>query len=144
MWSYRSHMVTLSKKCIYGVQAVYELALAGKGRSVTIGQISKNQNIPEDYLRQLLIHLKKSGIVESVRGTQGGYIISASPSKIKIRDIIESIEGEIKFVNADTKDSVLTWLWNKINSEAKTIFNISIEELVKEKAKMQNIVDYHI
>lgn len=83
----------LSTRGNYGLRAVYELTRHyGKG-PLAIRQISKQQTIPMKYLEQILYRLKKSGIIESVRGPSGGYVLSDHPGNFSVGDILRALEG---------------------------------------------------
>lgn len=137
-------MLTLSQKGLYGVSALFELALAGNEEPLSIKNIAKKQLIPEDYLRQLLIVLKKSKLVKSSMGLQGGYTLARHPSTITIRDIVESIDGEIKFAATGPKEKVLIEYWKDCTKKVKKIFDTTLEELVKQKIEKEKILDFNI
>jgi Rrf2 family transcriptional regulator, cysteine metabolism repressor len=84
-----------SAKGEYGILALLELAIQNGRGPVQARTISKNQRIPLRFLEQVLSSLKKAGLVESVRGAQGGYFLSKSPDQIHIGDVLEAIEGPL-------------------------------------------------
>jgi Rrf2 family transcriptional regulator, cysteine metabolism repressor len=59
-----------------------------------VEEIAAVQNIPENYLRRLLIELKRGGLVASQKGPNGGYILARHPSKITMADVVQIIEGD--------------------------------------------------
>jgi len=63
----------------------------GKG-PLSMSEISSNQNIPIKYLEQLIIPLKKAKLVTSVRGSKGGHMLSRSPKKINVWDVLNLLE----------------------------------------------------
>lgn len=78
----------------YGLRAVVYLAsLPDQDAPQQISVIAKHQAIPEDYLRQLLTQLRAAGIVRSVRGPHGGYMLARSPDAITMGEVIEVLEG---------------------------------------------------
>ncbi|HBQ85785.1 MAG TPA: Rrf2 family transcriptional regulator [Syntrophomonas sp.] len=85
----------LSTKGRYGLRAMLEMALNADNGPITTRTIAERQEISERYLEQLLIPLKQAGLVKSIRGSQGGYILSRSPEKITVCDIIRVLEGPI-------------------------------------------------
>ena len=88
----------------YGIRAMYDLALHyGKG-PVAGKAIAERQNISLPYLEQLLTRLRRSGLVESVRGPQGGYMLSKTPSEIKVGEIMSSLEGPIRISHCVSHD----------------------------------------
>ena len=75
----------------YGLSAMYELA-TNENAPLSVSSISKIQDISETYLEQLFSALKKAQLVGSVRGAQGGYILTRHPEEITIGDILRALE----------------------------------------------------
>lgn len=86
----------LSTKGRYGVKAMVDLAIHYGGDPVSIKSISERQSISEYYLEQLFSPLRKANLIKSVRGAQGGYILSKSPQDITVFEIMEVLEGPIE------------------------------------------------
>jgi len=85
-----------STKGRYGVKAIFDLALnSANDNTVTLKSIAERQGISEPYLEQLMATLRKSGIIKSVRGAQGGYKLSLHASEITVGDVIRSLEGSM-------------------------------------------------
>ena len=99
----------LSTKSTYGLRAMLNIALeSGKGAISTM-DISKREGISIAYLEQLLNRLRRGGLVKSIRGPMGGYLLGRKPYKITVGDIVRTLEGEISPVHCVTpkKDSNL-------------------------------------
>lgn len=79
----------------YGLLALIELALHNGAHPIQARTIAKNQKIPLRFLEQVLSALKRAGLVESIRGAQGGYHLGRMPEEITIGDILEAIEGPL-------------------------------------------------
>ena len=77
----------------YAVMALVLLATYSRGNPVTIQFIARQDAIPESYLQQLFLRLRKKNIVKSIRGPGGGFILSKHPSEITIGEIIRTAEG---------------------------------------------------
>lgn len=84
-----------STKARYGLRAMVELALAYNQGPISVKNIAEHQDISEAYLEQLMSFLTNRGLAKSIRGVQGGYIITKDPSTIKVGDIIRALEGPI-------------------------------------------------
>ena len=85
----------LTTKGRYGLKAAYILAEQyGKG-PIPIKQISEREKISESYLEQLLAKMRKSDLVESLRGVQGGYRLKRPPKEITVGDVLRSVEGDL-------------------------------------------------
>ena len=78
----------------YAVMALVSLAEFSRGNPVTIQFIARQDSIPESYLQQLFLRLRKKNIVKSVRGPGGGFILSRHPSGITVGEIIRTAEGK--------------------------------------------------
>ena len=90
----------LSTKGRYGIHAMYDLALYGSGDTPQPTKaIAERQNIPEAYLEQLISQLRRSGLVKSVRGAQGGYLLAREPDKISVGEVLRTLEGELAMVD---------------------------------------------
>ena len=89
----------LSTKGRYGIHAMYDLAQYGSEIPQPIKSIAERQNIPEAYLEQLIGQLRRSGLVKSVRGAQGGYLLSRSPAEITVGEVLRTLEGELAVVD---------------------------------------------
>lgn len=85
----------LSTKGRYGLRAMVDIAQQQENGPVAIHTIAQRQNLSSRYLEQLLIPLKQAGLVKSLRGAQGGYVLGKSSEKISVGDIIRVLEGPI-------------------------------------------------
>ena len=84
----------ISYKGDYALKAILELALRyGRGETVSIAEIAASGDMPENFLEQILLTLKKGGFVKSKRGVNGGFHLAKSPSDITVGDVIRFIEG---------------------------------------------------
>lgn len=82
-----------STRSKYGLNAMVELALRHGGAPASIKDISESQQIPEAYLEQLFMPLKKAGLVSASRGAQGGYTLAGEPKDISVGQIIRTLDG---------------------------------------------------
>jgi Rrf2 family transcriptional regulator, cysteine metabolism repressor len=79
----------------YSVKALLMLAERfPTGRPTRVEEIAERQGLPENYLRRLLIELKRGGLVVSQKGPSGGYLLARPPSRISMADVVEIIEGD--------------------------------------------------
>jgi len=83
----------LSTKGRYALRAMVDLALQSREVPTLIKDISKRQEISELYLEQLLTRLKIAGLVRSIRGPKGGFMLTKPPSQIRVIDIVQVMEG---------------------------------------------------
>jgi Rrf2 family iron-sulfur cluster assembly transcriptional regulator len=85
----------LTTKGRYAVTAMLDLALRYDKGAVTLADIAKRQGISLSYLEQLFAKLRRSGLVDSVRGPGGGYTLAMEPNKISVAEIIVAINENI-------------------------------------------------
>ncbi|MEO8231996.1 MAG: Rrf2 family transcriptional regulator [Ignavibacteriota bacterium] len=85
--------VFFSKKCEYGLQAVLFFATRDYDCVCPAEEVSKKLNIPKEFISKILQSLTESGIIESKKGKLGGFKLAMHPSKIKLIDIVEAIDG---------------------------------------------------
>jgi Rrf2 family iron-sulfur cluster assembly transcriptional regulator len=85
----------LSTKGRYAMVALADLALARNGELISLGEISKRQDVSLPYLEQLFVKLRRAGLVESVRGPGGGYKLSKSPDAIRVSEVLEAVDETV-------------------------------------------------
>lgn len=85
----------ISQKAKYALRALVALTRAGRGESRMIGEISRDQAIPKKFLEQILLELKRAGIVTSKRGRMGGYELVKAPEEIMYGEVLRLIDGPI-------------------------------------------------
>ena len=85
----------LSTKSRYGTRAVLDIALHGRNGPVTLKDMSRRQEVSRKYLGQIINHLLTAGILESIRGPQGGYVLSRPPDSIRLGEIIRALDGSV-------------------------------------------------
>jgi len=92
-------MLRISAKVDYAVRALVEVA-RGDGRPVKAAEIAAREGIPERFLGSVLTQLRRSGLVESRRGGDGGYWLARPGTEICVADVIRAIDGEVIDVRA--------------------------------------------
>ena len=134
----------LTSKGRYAVMALVDIAKFDNINPVSLRDISLRQGISVDFLEQIFSKLKKNEIVKSIRGTQGGYILSKKPSEIKLNNIFDAIDERVKTVqckkeskrscNGKSSKCVTHDLWNELESHINSFFEQkSLEDLVSKK-----------
>lgn len=137
-------MLTLSSKAVYGLTAVVELARTFNKGPLQIRDIAAAHDIPQHYLEQLLVVLKKSGLVESFRGAQGGYALAKSPVHIRVVDVLSSLDGKLEIVPDQRRNGPLLFFWNALERSIHALLDKSLEELLTEKQFADEQFVYHI
>ncbi len=95
----------LSKKAEYAVRAVAILGARTRERSIQAHEMAQIGDIPQKFLEQILLVLKKAGIASSKRGVGGGYRISRDPRLITVAEVIACVDGEINPLPANRTDA---------------------------------------
>lgn len=131
----------VSTKGRYGLRAIVDLALNDKEGQVSLSSVAERQELSENYLEQLFSSLKKAGIVKSVRGAQGGYLLARPADKITVGDVLRSLEGTLCPVDCidldmptscDKSDVCVTApVWAKLRDKINEVVDsITIADLV--------------
>ena len=86
----------------YGVICALHLARRVADGPVTGREIAEREQLPADYVEQILLRLRRAGIVESVRGAKGGYFLAKPPASISVRDVMAASEHQTFEMNCET------------------------------------------
>jgi Rrf2 family transcriptional regulator, cysteine metabolism repressor len=124
---------------------------------VAINQIATNQAIPQRFLENILNDLKPTGLIESRRGMQGGYLLAKDPAAITVGEVIRLVEGPLDPVKCigDKNNSycplkescALIHLWNRAKAAVEAVYDgASFRDLVEEEKKLTNsqAIDFSI
>lgn len=104
-----------------------------KDKPLQTGNIARKQKIPMKYLVHILLQLKRLGIVQSIRGKDGGYILKEPPGRITLGRIVRETSGPL--VVYDIRDVLFSSIWAKVEDEiSRVVDNITFEEICN-KAK---------
>ena len=104
----------LTSKGRYAVMALVDLARFDNIHPVSLRDISLRQGISLDYLEQIFSKLRKKEIVQSVRGTQGGYVLNKKAKEIKLTNIFDAVDEKVKTVQCK-KESKKAAMVNRQN-----------------------------
>ena len=94
----------LSTKGRYAVMALADLASRSAGRPVRLAEIAARQNISLAYLEQLFSRMRRAGLVESMRGPGGGYVLARDPVEIVVADIMRAVDEPVKMTRCGGED----------------------------------------
>lgn len=120
----------------YSVKALLDLSLQPHYGPASVNAIAQRQDLPAPYLEKLLIEMRRAGLVQSVRGSQGGYQLARSPAQISLGQILEAV-GEssqpLLGLHTDT-DQAADWvtltLWKRLHQKLQeALYSISLEDL---------------
>ena len=141
----------ISTKGRYGLRALIDLAQYSEIEPVSINSIATRQGISERYLEQLMTLMKKAGLIKSIRGASGGYVLAKEIEEISVGDVLRALEGNLQpvecaaFSQDDSCEAsgvcVTKYVWQRINESInKTVDEISLKQLVEES---KNVKDTH-
>lgn len=85
--------MNLSKKSRYGITALIDLAVYARNQCVQLSSIAERNKISVKYLEQIVSGLRRAGLVKSIKGPQGGYLLAKSPESITVADVIYALDG---------------------------------------------------
>ncbi len=132
----------LSTRSRYGVRMMIDLAGHYGEKPVFLKDIAAREEISEKYLSLIVIPLKSAGLIRSIRGARGGYMLAREPQSISLCDIVEAVDGVICLVNCvnnpDACDRVCICptrdLWSSLGDKIRdTLVDITLDQLVRSK-----------
>jgi Rrf2 family protein len=138
----------LSTKTRYGTRAVLDIALHAQQGPVHLGDISERQEISRKYLGQIIGQLLTAGILESIRGPQGGYILNRLPNEIRLGEIIRTLDGSLALVRCvdkpdlcnRTERCVTREVWTKAKESMESLFDqITVADLMERQEELDTL-----
>jgi len=136
-------MLRLSTKGQYGVRAMYEIARGYPDKPVNIREISEKQDVSIHYLEQILNKLRRAGLIRSVKGPGGGYLLAKRPDEISISDILLELEGPLAITSCLNPEEgcvrveicVTHLLWKALGRQIEDFLNtVTLGDLLKGKS----------
>lgn len=137
-------MVGISSKTIYAIAALQELGGADDGTVLKIKEIATNANVPQNFLEQILLELKKQGLLISVKGAHGGYKLARSLKDITLRDVVVVLESDIFSDISQTDNPALKLFWEDVKESVSKVFEIPLSELKNYELKATQTLNYSI
>ncbi|BAY61752.1 BadM/Rrf2 family transcriptional regulator [Calothrix brevissima NIES-22] len=144
-------LLDLSSKVEYALLALLELAgNHSKKVPLTMSEITAKQPIPERYLEQILTNLRRAGLVQSQRGSKGGFILVREPWQITLLEIVTTVEGERKDKDNSTSPtlerSLVHEVWEQANTASiEVLKSYTLQDLCQQReARLQQSPMYYI
>lgn len=128
-----------STRTTYGLRAMINLAENHGQGSIALSKIAKNEKISLGYLERLFSKLKKADLVKSEKGAAGGYELNMAPSKIKVFDIVKTLEGELSPFHCFDENGKI-YCANKCNCGA-TLVLTKVQEAVNKTLRSMTLKD---
>ncbi len=135
----------ISTKGRYGLRAMVDLAVNSTGDYVALNSIAERQDVSENYMEQVFSMLRKAGLVKSIKGAQGGYILSDNPANIKVGTILRVLEGDLFIADDESRNPAVSSIqnllkrnvWDRINESINNVVDgITLEDLANDYRKM--------
>jgi Rrf2 family transcriptional regulator, cysteine metabolism repressor len=130
-----------STRARYGMRAMLDLAVNGKGDLVLLKDIAERQEISKRYLEHMMTLLRNSGLVVAERGASGGYRLAREPSEIRLDEVFEALEGKLAPVECvrdassceRSDDCVVRLLWCDVTAAMRGVLEAQTLEDLKER-----------
>jgi Rrf2 family transcriptional regulator, iron-sulfur cluster assembly transcription factor len=132
---------------------IISLHLARRGRSgvgpVAARELADQERLPADYVEQILLRLRRAGLVESVRGAKGGYLLAREPAEISVRDVMAASEHQTFEINCDShpvdaercspgSGCSIRPVWQALQQRVDDLLaGISLADLMKQEAQLK-------
>jgi Rrf2 family protein len=141
-------IVIISVKSKYALTALLYMLLNKNNDKFSVKEIAKKENISARYLEQIFSTLKKGGILNSLKGSKGGYELAKDAKDISLEEIINLLEKDLYYKINDTdinsiESTINEYIWKGYNKTLKDYFkNITLENLYFQHIEKQNIMYY--
>lgn len=137
----------ISTKGRYALRLMLDIALTGGEEPVSLRDVARRQDISDKYLEQIITPLARAGLVRSVRGAGGGYLLTKAPEEYTVGEILRVLEGSLVPVScAESKDCcgraegcVTQEVWEQIAQAVSSVVDhITLGELVRRYGEKVN------
>lgn len=141
----------LNNQTEYGLRSLIYIAENYTDKPITARQLTENEQVPFSFAEKILLKMKNSGILKSIKGTHGGYILDKKPSQIFMYDVLFSLEEDIFSLFCDESlkekvscnhhsDCLLGDFWKGLKEKIENYCrSISLEMIIKDPNKLQLI-----
>ena len=141
-------MMKLSAQTRYGIQALIVLARSfSDGKPIRLRNLARECSAPEKYLVQILQRLRRAGLVQGVRGSNGGYRLSRGPQQIKLKDVLDLLEGPLMNVagpNGSNLNRVMEPIWRRVDEAIRSALSgVTLDVLAERWSRVLGPM-YHI
>jgi Rrf2 family cysteine metabolism transcriptional repressor len=150
----------VSLRSTYGIMAAVDLAMQQGDGPTQAKSIARRQAIPVRFLEQVLQAMKKAGLVSSLRGAQGGYVLSRKPSELSLADVLDALDGpwlprsgftgvngQSPLQHVTKSELLLAKVWDRVHEAERHVLQaITIDELAEKQRMLeqQRTLMYHI
>lgn len=141
----------ISTKGRYGLRALVDLASHSTSEAVSLASVANRQKISVNYLEQVFATLRKAGLVKSIKGPQGGYMLAVKPEEMQVADILTALEGKFSIIDEvasqeqqdKVQKAINELVWEKINQQVNHYLeSTTLADLVEEYQKLNGEEEY--
>ena len=137
-------MIGISSKTVYAVAALQELGSIQDDSVLKIKEIAANAKIPQNFLEQILLELKKQGLLTSTKGAYGGYKLAKALKDITLKDVVIILESDVFSDICKTDNIGLKLFWTDIRENVSAAFEVPLSELKNYQLKATQTLNYSI
>lgn len=137
-------MALLSTKGVYGLMAILEISKASEISPISIKEISDRICVSKNYLEQILNGLRGAGLIESIKGKNGGYFLAMSADKISFGDVFKTMEKDFKMTNLKIANPNLEFFFKKYDEKLLKMLNEPISKFEEYKEESTKFLDFSI
>jgi len=137
-------MIGISSKTTYAVSALHELDSIQGEEVLKIKEIALRASIPQNFLEQILLSLRKQGILTSIKGARGGYRLAKNLKDVTLKDVVMTLETDAFSDLSKTDNPALKLFWTDISKGVSSVFDMPLSELKNYQYKVDQTLNYSI
>lgn len=138
-------------KTHYALKILTDLAMFGLEEPCAVSKIAARQDIPRQFLQQILLALKGAGMVKSSRGLKGGYMLSQKPGSISVRSVVDATQGDLlsppyfEAGHGNGVEKAVNGVWTEARSSLESMLqSVTIKDLIRKASDEEGTSDYSI
>ncbi len=127
----------LSTKGRYGLRAMADLAMNSNGEPIALMTIAKRQHLSDGYLESMFGALRRAGLVSSMKGASGGYMLARPASLISVGEVLNVLEGNLSIVDENEQEEtnlrscIQTYVWDEVSRRINAVVDtVTLEDLI--------------
>ena len=136
----------------YGLIVALHLAKRRDSGTLPARDVAESEGLPTDYVEQILLKLRRAGVVTSTRGAHGGYLLARDPSDVTVKDVVEAVEHHTFEVNCDVRpidparcspgtSCSIRPVWRSLQHRIDDLLSsVSLAELLREEVDVERLV----
>ncbi len=137
-------MTGISTKTIYAVAALHELSSIPEDEVMKIKEIAARASVPQNFLEQILLELRKQGILISIKGARGGYKLAKKLKDVTLKDVIMILEADALSDICRTDNPTLKLFWEDMRAGVLHVFDMPLSELKNYQETANQTLNYSI